>query len=54
VLRLQIAATILRQSHSKDQLARALRPCAQQSVALPAFMAHGDGVVLQPASQKAP
>jgi len=35
-------------------LARALRTCAQRSVALPAFVAHGGGVVLQPASQKRP
>ncbi len=35
-------------------LAGALRTCAQGSVALPAFMAHCGGVVLQPASQKRP
>ena len=35
-------------------LARALHPCAQWSVALLTFMAHGGGVVLQPASQKRP
>ncbi len=28
--------------------------CAQRLVALPAFMAHHSGVVLQPASQKRP
>ena len=35
-------------------LAGALRTCAQGSVALPAFMAHCGGVMLQPASQKRP
>jgi hypothetical protein len=34
--------------------AKAPRTCAQRLVALRRFVAHGDGVVLQPASQKRP